>query len=345
MLTLKNSLFPTINNNIILIAALDWGLGHATRCIPIVDNYLAQNKKIILAGSGMSGKLLKNSFPNLSYYELPSYHIKYAKGISFTLKMLSQIPQILSTINLEHKTIKDIVAKENIQTIISDNRYGVYKNGLQNIIVCHQLNLYAPFLKSFINYFYNSYFKNFDECWIPDFKDVSESLAGNLSHSKKFKIPIKYLGPISRFKKTEHKNNSSKILILLSGPEPQRTLLETILLEQVSKLKQFEWVILRGTDEKFKLEFNLQKNIRQVDFLDKNKLVQEINECSIVVCRAGYTSLMDLTLLHKKAILIPTPGQWEQEYLATWNSKKNNFLFVNQHQLDLKENIAQLIAI
>ncbi len=341
---LKNSLFPKINNNIILVAALDWGLGHATRCIPIVENYLAQNKIIVLAGSGLSGQLLKNTFPNLSYYELPSYRIKYAKGILFTLKMMSQIPQIIGAINREHKTIKEVVAKENIQTIISDNRYGVCINGLQNIIVCHQLNLNAPFLNSFINYFYHSYFKNFDECWIPDFKEVSESLAGFLSHPKKFIIPIKYLGPISRLKKIEQKNNSNKIVILLSGPEPQRTLLETILLEQVNKLKEFEWVILRGTERENKLEINLHKNVKCVDFLDKNKLEQEINECSIVVCRAGYTSLMDFILLNKKAILIPTPGQWEQEYLARWNAKNHNFLFVNQSKIKLEENIAQLAA-
>jgi len=337
-------LFPKINNNIILVAALDWGLGHATRCIPIVENYLSQNKTIVLAGSGFSGKLLKNSFPQLSYYQLPAYNIKYPKGNFFNIKMLSQIPKILSVIKNENKSLNEIISKENIQTIISDNRYGIYKKGLQNIIVCHQLNLNAPFLKSLVNTNYHSYFKNFDECWVPDFKEVLESLAGNLSHPLNFNIPIKYLGPISRFKKMDVAENPNKILILLSGPEPQRSILEDILLKQINKLSNFKWIILRGTEEKLKSSIKLEDNIEVADFLNKTQIEQLICESSLIICRAGYTSLMDFVLLNKKAILIPTPGQWEQEYLASCNAKNPNFLFVNQNEIILEKCIAHFRA-
>jgi UDP-N-acetylglucosamine:LPS N-acetylglucosamine transferase len=152
------------------------------------------------------------------------------------------------------------------------------------------------------------------------------------------------LGPISRFKKLNHIENSAQILVLLSGPEPQRSILENILYKQINKLTHYKWVILRGTESKPNSALTNSDNVVVKNLLDEINLDQLIAQSKLIICRAGYTSIMDFTILNKKAILIPTPGQWEQEYLATWNSKNNNYLFVNQHQLDLKENIAQLIA-
>jgi uncharacterized protein (TIGR00661 family) len=333
-------LFPKIDNQIILVAALDWGLGHATRCFPIVENFLIQNKKIILAGSGISGQLLKNTFPNLRYYELPGYNINYSNKLFFSLKMASQVPKIVRAIKQENRSLTQIIEKENIETIISDNRYGIYKKGLQNIIVCHQLNLKSPFLKSILNKIYQNYFKPFDECWVPDFENNLESLAGELSHKSNFKIPVKYLGAISRFKNIAEVKTNDKILILLSGPEPQRSILEKMLFDEVKKIPHYKFVLLRGTTKKNTSQLNWSKNIEVKDFLTETNLEQLILESRIVICRAGYTSLMDLYLLNKKAILIPTPGQWEQEYLAQWNNKKSNFLFVDQSQINLEKNIA-----
>ena len=337
-------MFPTINNKIILIAALDWGLGHATRCIPIIENYLSLNKKVVIAGSSSSGQLLRKYFPNLTYYELPAYNVIYSNGTNFTNKMFRQIPKILNAIKHENKFIQTIISKENIQSIISDNRYGVYKKGIQNIIVCHQLKLNSPYLSLLVNTAYHNFFMNFDECWIPDFDGLNVSLAGELSHPQNFGIPVCYLGPISRFKKLNLLEDSKQILVLLSGPEPQRSILEDILYTQINKLTHYKWFILRGTETKPNSALTNNDNVVVKNLLDEINLEQLIAQSKLIICRAGYTSIMDFILLNKKAILIPTPGQWEQEYLATWNSKNNNFLFVNQYQLDLKENIAQLIA-
>ena len=152
----------------------------------------------------------------------------------------------------------------------------------------------------------------FDECWIPDSKDKL-NLSGALISNKTIKAPLKYLGPISRFKK-EDRAKKYDLMVLLSGPEPQRTILEQLLLEE---LKSFEGKILfiNGVVEK-EQKYLEKSNTLIYNFMTSKQLQNAINESEIVLSRSGYTTIMDLAVLGKKAFFIPTPGQFEQEYLA-----------------------------
>jgi len=165
----------------ILIAPLNWGLGHASRCIPIVRCLLERGIEPVLASDGMALLLLQKEFPQLKIYSLPSYDIVY-KSSNMLWNMAPQMPKIIRAIYREQKTVEQIVRKENIALIISDNRYGCRTNSTQNILMTHQINIKIPslILERFVAWTNHHFIRRFDECWVPDFAD-EPTLAGTLS--------------------------------------------------------------------------------------------------------------------------------------------------------------------
>ncbi|WP_242156100.1 glycosyltransferase [Aestuariivivens sediminis] len=297
----------------ILVAPLNWGLGHATRTIPIVHALIEEGFEPIIASDGDALLLLKKEFPNLTSLELPSYHVSYPKnGRYFKIKVLMDSPKLLSAIKAEKKITQTIIRKHNIWGIISDNRLGVYHEKLPSVIITHQVNVLSGCTTWLTSKLHQSFIKKFNECWIPDMKGAL-NLSGELGHITSFKIPIKYIGPLSRFAKiqTPIKND---LLVLISGPEPQRTLLEKKLLTEL-KTHSGKIVFVRGIVE---AEQSIQ-TINQMtiyNFMTARLLEKTINESALILSRSGYTTIMDLSKLNKKAFFIPTPGQFEQEYLA-----------------------------
>lgn len=297
----------------ILVAPLNWGLGHATRCIPIIRALIEHNYNVLLASDGAALLILRKEFPHLSFIELPSYHITYPKkGHYFKLNLFFKLPQIQKTMSSEKKVIKKLVAKDKIDGIISDNRLGVRSIEVPSVFITHQLSVLSGNTSFFSSNIHQKIIKKFDVCWVPDV-DGPVNLSGKLGHPKKIKFEVEYIGPLSRMVK---KNVPYKydVLALLSGPEPQRTMFELKLMETLLNTSK-KVLMVRGVIEESQ-QIAVNENVTIANFMQSEDLEKAINESKIVVSRSGYTTVMDLAAMEKEAFFIPTPGQYEQEYLA-----------------------------
>lgn len=299
----------------ILIAPLNWGLGHATRCIPIINALIHQGYEPIIASDGVALNLLRVEFPDLQWRELPSYHISYPKnGKHFKFKMIWNSPKMIKAIKNEKKAVKAICKEMGIQGIISDNRLGVYYKKLPCVFITHQLTVLTGNTTKLSSKIHQKIIQKFNECWVPDVP-WNENLSGKLGRNKDIAIPIKYLGPLSRLEKLNLPIKRD-LLVLLSGPEPQRTLLEKKILEELHYFKGNVMLVRGIVDEKVPALKLQEEHIETHNYMATKDLECAINSSEMVLCRSGYTTIMDLAKLEKKAFFIPTPGQYEQEYLA-----------------------------
>lgn len=314
----------------ILLSPLDWGLGHATRCIPIIKALISLDCVVIIASDKSIFELLKKEFPTLEFVRMSGYEIKYSRKIGgFYLKMLSQLPSIITAIRKENTDLKNIIEKYAIDAVISDNRFGLYSTNVPSIYITHQLNIKTGFYLTdkIVTAIHRSFIKKFSVTWIPDFE--KDGLAGELSHPKKLPDNSLYLGALSRFTSHQSVNKKYNLLISLSGPEPQRTILENIILEQSQHRKE-TILLVRGLPDSSENLTPTSDRLKIVNHLTARELNIAFEEADIVIARSGYTTIMDLAKLNKKAILIPTPGQAEQVYLANYLMEKNYFYSVNQ---------------
>ncbi|TYA53023.1 glycosyltransferase [Formosa maritima] len=299
--------------NRILVAPLNWGLGHATRCIPIINALIKFNFNPIIASDGVALELLKKEFPELITLELPSYNIKYSKSrIGFKYKLLIDSPKIFKSIKAEKEAVKQIVKEYNITGIISDNRFGVYSKHMPSVFITHQLHVLSGNTTWLSTKLHEKFMKKFHKCWIPDLQDET-NLSGALGHKDTHVIKAKYIGPLSRFTKKDYAIKN-KIMVLLSGPEPQRTMLEKKLFEQLMHFSGTVLFVKGVVEEKQTVE--KINHIIVYNYMTSEQLETSINESQLIISRSGYTTIMDLAKLNKKAFFIPTPGQFEQEYLA-----------------------------
>lgn len=326
---------PNTHNNLknnILIAPLNWGLGHATRCIPIIRALLDLGFNPIIASDGMALTLLQKEFPTLNCLELPSYKIEYpAKESDFKFKMLQNMPDVIEAMLAEKKLVKKWVSEYNLKGIISDSRLGVYSKKVPSVFITHQLNVLSGNTSWLTSSVQRLIIKKFDECWVPDTNE-KPTLSGKLGHLKTASDSIKYLGPLSRMTKTEV-SSKYKLMVLLSGPEPQRSILEEIL---INDLKDYtgKTIFIKGIVQEEEIVEQVG-NCTFYNFMTSEDLEQKINESEMLICRSGYTTIMDLAKLQKKALLIPTPGQYEQEYLAKRLFKQGRLMFVKQEKFKL----------
>jgi uncharacterized protein (TIGR00661 family) len=305
----------------ILVAPLNWGLGHATRCIPIIRELEKNGFTPIIASDGVALKILEKEFPHLRALNLPSYEIEYAKnGADFKWKLIKNSPKMIDAIFTEKKIVKKWIKEHDIHGIISDNRLGVYSKKVPSVFITHQLNVLSGKTTWISSKLHQHFIKKFSECWVPDI-EKQPNLTGKLGHLKKNKLNLTYLGPLSRLEK---KNLPVKydLMVILSGPEPQRTFLEQKLKKEV---QQFDGrvIFIKGIVEP-EQKIVQDKNVTYYNFMASEEIETAFNESEIVLCRSGYTTVMDLAKLQKKAFFIPTPGQFEQEYLAK-RFKRNGF--------------------
>lgn len=348
----------------ILISPLDWGLGHASRIIPLINRYLEQGDNVIIAGSGLSLSLLEKQFPSLQSIEIPSFKMKYSAGKSQVWAVAKAFPKLIYYSIREHNALKRIVKEENIDFIISDNRFGLYHKTVPSAYITHQLLIKLPkgwaWLEPFVAFVHRCIINRFTECWVPDFEDMSESLAGELSHPAKLPRNVKYIGVLSRFSKrctpygratdgititqaspvlrtsdtclqnriTPYRTSSWReniitdlALAILSGAEPQRTMLEKELLTSLQDDPHENIILVQG---KIEAEQKITKvgKVTVYNYMNTEELKEYMLKADEIICRSGYSSIMDLHALGKlqNATLIPTPGQSEQEYLAEYIS-------------------------
>lgn len=328
----------------VLVAPLDWGLGHATRCIPIIRALQQEGAEVLVAAEGSISKLLDNEFPGIRILPLPGYRIRYARNrLFFNWKLLWQMPRIGGIIKKEKSLLHDWVRSEGIDAVISDNRPGMFHASIPCVYITHQLHIETG-NKAMSRYFsslHRNLINSFDECWVPDLEE-GKGLAGKLSHPELLPaIPVKYIGPLSRLKKTES-TGTYDLLIMLSGPEPQRTIFENKLLKQAASLP-LRIAVLRGLPGDTTLPSH-PSHINIFNHLPAEELNRMIGASSVVVARGGYSTIMDLAAMEKPAILVPTPGQAEQEYLSSHLGKEGIFITVAQSELDLKRDLAKTDA-
>lgn len=340
----------------ILVAPLDWGLGHATRCIPLIVSLRKMKSEVILAGSGASLWLLRHTFPDLQSLELPAYEVQYGqRGLMWAL--LKQAPHLFQTIRKEHRQVETWVAEQGIEGIISDNRYGVWSRAIPSVFLGHQLAILPPkgwtWARRLVYHLHLHSLRHFSELWVPDAPpDHPSALTGTLTQAYPLPKNVYFLGPLSRFTvlsdlppastllsdvELDHLSTAfpPQIICVLSGPEPQRSLLEDQLVEQLQRLPYRTWVIQGKPEHKLLTHV---ENVWKIPHLPSSRLAAALKTADVVVSRSGYSSLMDYAALGlRRLILIPTPAQTEQEYLAQTLAQQNRAICQVQDHIHLSQ--------
>jgi len=333
----------------ILVCPLDWGLGHAARDVPIIQRLLDRGHRVILAGDGAALELLSAEFPELESHRFGSLvRIRYSRRLPAWLKITLLSPLLLYEVFAEHFRLRRIIREVRPDLIISDNRYGLWNRRVKSILITHQLSIRLPHFARFLEYpaylAVKAFIGRFDRCWVPDYPG-DENLSGELSHRYRLPSNAVFIGAISRFVRPPGKQSilsarPVNLVILLSGPEPLRSQLQKALLRQVLLLET-GCVILQGLPGKYK-RVDLTPTVSMYSHLPAGELRNLLLASENIICRAGYTGIMDLALLKKKALIIPTPGQTEQEYLAAYLSGKGMFLSSRQDELDIETALEDL---
>jgi len=326
----------------ILICPLDWGIGHATRCVPIIKELINIGHTPVIAADGRPLAFLQSEFSDLKFIRFGGYQPNYPRHGNMLWKMLFSIPKIIKGIIREHKEIKNIIKKHNIDIVISDNRYGLWNKDVITVFITHQIMVKLPqfikFLEPLLHQIIKKTIKKYDECWIPDLAS-GQTLSGDLSHKYPLAENSYFIGPLSRFRDSETQDCETKeiydVLVILSGPEPQRSMLEEILFTQL-KESSLKAVVVQGITEKDE-NFDLNKNIKVYSHMPTEEMIKYFRLSKTILCRPGYSSIMDIATLGKKAIFIPTPGQTEQEYLADYFKKNRIFYSIEQSKFLFKE--------
>jgi len=323
----------TSNKKTILVAPLNWGLGHATRCIPIINALLENNYIPIVATDGSALHLLKKEFPDLLILELPSYQIEYPKsGKNLKWKLFKNSLRTIRAVQQEKKIIAKWIAEYQVSGIISDNRLGVFSSAVPSIYITHQLKVMSGNTTWITSKLHQEFIKKYTECWIPDFEN-GPNLSGELGHLVKTSLNIKYIGSLSRLHK-KHLPATYDLMIMLSGPEPQRGILEIKLKKELLTYSG-KTIFIKGVIAENQIK-EQKGNVTYYNFMNSKELEDTYNSSNLILCRSGYTTIMDLTQVQKKAFFIPTPGQFEQEYLARKLQQENLVPFANQDDFKIE---------
>lgn len=317
----------------ILIAPLDWGLGHATRCVPLIKALINRGAEVIIAASGSSAELLKQEFPDLKHYSLPGYNPVYPGNDRMVWNMGTQLPHFIKTIYAEHAALDLILEKEKAGVVISDNRYGCYSKNVKSIFISHQLHILMPgrfkWMEGYVNWFNKRQISYYSECWIPA---DNRTLLGNLL-PKELPESTRFIGSLSRLAPVTSKSKYD-VVAVLSGPDPQRSLLAALLRRQIID-SGFKVFLVHGNVAGGE-EIKQTGNLTEANYLSADGLSEVIAAGNIIISRSGYSTIMDLAKLGKKAIFIPTPGQTEQAFLAAQLMRMGVAYSMTQEEFNLK---------
>ncbi|MFT6209610.1 MAG: hypothetical protein ACJAYA_000105 [Bacteroidia bacterium] len=315
----------------ILIAPLDWGLGHATRCIPIIRHLLDTGNEPIIAASGRPLLLLQSEFPEVESVDFEGYNISYPEGSGMIWKMFQSTPHILRRIKEEYSELDEMIRQLKLDAVISDNRFGLHTKKIPCVYMTHQVMIKAPFFETMLYRMHADYMRKFTQVWVPDFED--NGLSGDLTN--KFPLPRngEYIGSLSRFVSSSD-DLRTDVLVIISGPEPQRTRFEKLVLNQ---LKDFDGTAVAVLGKPDKAEDRVEGRVRIVSHLHAKGLGKQIAAARLVISRSGYSTIMDLSALGKQAVFVPTPGQTEQEYLAQKYHQDGTHMMMKQRDFQLQK--------
>lgn len=327
----------------ILISPLDWGLGHASRCIPIIKALLEEEHEVYLGGSGNSLALLHKEFPDLKVIDLPGFTPTGGKSGFSVLNLVVIAFQLIISAISEYFLLRKFLATNHFDLIVSDNRYGLFSKKVKSIIITHQLMVKLPlgfrWAESVVHCFIKKMITPFNECWIPDFAQVP-GLSGDLAHKYPLPDNARFIGPLSRFtRQLKLLENEARITVtaIISGSEPQRTFFEQLLINEFKHLDEDSFLICGQP-----LNLNKAQIINKLHILPfaiAETIHSLITRSDVVICRSGYSSIMDMCATGCRAIFIPTPGQTEQLYLAKLHGNAGNAIDINQSEFNLFSSI------
>ena len=318
------------------MAVLNWGLGHASRCIPLIKALQTNNYNVIIASDGDALLFLKHVFPNLVFETLPAYKISYKKGW-FGLKgtLLKSSLYNYNIYKKEQLLTRQLIQKHQIKGLISDNRFGVFSHEVPSVYITHQIRVFSGWASFFTSTIHQKIINKYDVCWVPDYES-RYNLSGALSHHIKLKTPIKYIDPLSQFMVSENgTKHTIDYLIIISGIEPERSKLEERLIK-LFKNSTYKTTLVQGKIATKQRQKTIG-NLTIYNYILTEKLQQLISSSKTVICRSGYSSIMDMAKFQKKVFLIPTSGQNEQEYLAKHLQKQNIAPFAKQKSFTLQD--------
>ena len=335
----RESILP-VRGKKVLVVPLDWGLGHAARCIPIIYDLLESGCEVIIGGSGLSLTLLRKEFPELRYVLIRGSKVRIgARGIQI-FQFFRYLFFFIRFVEKEHKTLEKVIDEISPDVVISDNRYGLWSSRAHCILITHQLRpIFPGYLFWFSPFARRQILRwagRFDEIWIPD-EAGQNSLTGILNWGVSIRgVIIRHIGLLSRFQKLEPEKIDPElipvpdILAVISGPEPQRSRFEKLLVRKLSDLP-YRSVILQGTPSVSEVK-KAASNVWLVSHLSSRQILYLMSEASLIIARGGYSTIMDLRVLGKKAVLVPTPGQPEQEYLCSRMQQLGYFTCIKQSE-------------
>ena len=318
----------------ILLAPLNWGLGHATRCIPLIRQFLAEGDEVVLAGDGDSIMLLRKTFPDLRVVDLPSLELRYTHNTQQRGFYLRAIPALIRFTLADHYYLRQLLAREHFDRVISDNRFGLFSREIHCTYITHQLYPILPkrlrIVQPIARALHALIYRRYSEVWVPDYADSTHNLAGDLAHGGAFDQYARYIGPLSRFsqyideegtKVCQANDHTYPVVAILSGLEPQRTYFEQALIADLKDAAD-RTLIVRG---KIGVPTTVTQigNITLVPHMSDEQLMRFMHDAQKIMVRSGYSTIMDLAILGllDKAYFYPTPGQSEQEYLAIIHKK------------------------
>jgi len=325
----------------IIYGICSWGLGHATRSLPVIRKLIDENNDLTIISNGRSLDLLKGELgENIEYVDIPDYPMLLSENSrQLMAKSVIYWPLFIKKMQSGLSQLTKMLEMRKCDLIVSDGRYDIYSKKIPSFFISHQMRIMNPLriemLETGSEIFNLFFFKRFRGVIVPDY--IEDNLSGDLSHNLK-KIDekkIHYVGVLSDFKKKKTKKNID-YLISISGPEPQRTMLEKKLLSQVGQLEGRIIITLGKTEESEKIS---KENIKVYSFLTKEKREDFLNRAKLVVSRSGYSTIMDLALTGTKALMTPTPGQIEQEYLSRYHNRRGTFYSVNQNNINLTTDV------
>ncbi|MBX2904821.1 MAG: glycosyl transferase family 28 [Taibaiella sp.] len=335
-----------------MIAPLDWGMGHTTRSVPLIQHVLGLGHHVVFAGNAGQRRVIEELFQSrVQTVHLDGYNVTYSSANRFAQAgILSQLPRIAATIKHEHDWLQKQAAELQIDGIISDNRYGLFHRRIPSVIITHQLRVMTgmgSLADKAMQRLHYQYLNRFSATWVADVAE-SPGLAGELSHSRNMPKQYAYIGLLSRFHSARVSPPSplervgERSLILLSGPEPQRTNLSRMLWQQAVSYNG-EVIFAEGSDHA-EMPSHIPSHITYHRRLNGSALEDALRCADVVVCRSGYSTLMDLAAMSKRAVLIPTPGQTEQEYLAKHHKKRGAWYSAPHKDFDLNAGIAAALS-
>jgi UDP:flavonoid glycosyltransferase YjiC (YdhE family) len=331
----------------ILVCPLDWGLGHATRCVPLI-RALMENHEVSIGAGGRGLAFLAGEFPDLDVFDFPGYRVRYSRFPLFFLPvMLMQAPALLSGLVKERRRLEALVAERNIDMVISDGRYGCRSDRVPSVLITHQIFIRVPggaAARRLLFAFNASLLRRFREVWVPDVAG-SPNLSGELGHGLHGLPHLRYIGPLSRFPAPPPRSQARGpelpsgplILACVSGPEPQRTLFENALRRELAELPGTRVLVCGLPGEEEGLPVIESGRLNVFPHVDGVTMEALFRRADLVISRSGYTTLMEMAALGvAHAVLVPTPGQSEQEYLAEHLDKAAVAVRMLQDGLDLK---------